>query len=82
MYSRHLHAAVCSKLCSLTQIPDVERFREVLHGAVQSALRDGADEVQKNGAIQTREGWMHIHGTSPFSSVKDSMRAFVLPYSF
>ena len=33
-----------------------------MHEAIQSALRDGADEVQKNGAVQTREGWMHIHG--------------------
>ncbi|EPT03188.1 hypothetical protein FOMPIDRAFT_1116841 [Fomitopsis schrenkii] len=37
-------------------------FRTVLHEAIQSALRDGADEIQKNGAIQTQAGWMHIHG--------------------
>jgi len=36
-------------------------FRELLHEAIQGALRDGADEVQKNGAIQTQQGWMHIH---------------------
>ncbi|KAI0772883.1 hypothetical protein BD413DRAFT_36346 [Trametes elegans] len=47
----------------LNDFVENERFREVLHEAVQSALRDGVDEVQKNGAIQTREGWMHIHGT-------------------
>ncbi|KAI0634286.1 hypothetical protein C8Q77DRAFT_1055182 [Trametes polyzona] len=45
----------------LNDFVENERFREVLHGAIQSALRDGVDEVQKNGAIQTREGWMHIH---------------------
>ncbi|KAI8989112.1 hypothetical protein BD414DRAFT_439655 [Trametes punicea] len=45
----------------LNDFVENERFREVLHEAVQSALRDGVDEVQKNGAIQTREGWMHIH---------------------
>ncbi|PCH37399.1 hypothetical protein WOLCODRAFT_84520 [Wolfiporia cocos MD-104 SS10] len=38
------------------------RFREVLHEAIQSALKDGVDEIQKNGAIQTLQGWMHIHG--------------------
>ncbi|RPD61644.1 hypothetical protein L226DRAFT_461226 [Lentinus tigrinus ALCF2SS1-7] len=47
----------------LNDFVENERFRELMHEAVQSALRDGADEVQKNGAIQTREGWMHIHGT-------------------
>ncbi|KAI0725978.1 hypothetical protein C8Q72DRAFT_888126 [Fomitopsis betulina] len=36
-------------------------FRNVLHEAIQSALRDGADEIQKNGAIQIQAGWMHIH---------------------
>ncbi|KAH9829256.1 uncharacterized protein C8Q71DRAFT_444591 [Rhodofomes roseus] len=36
-------------------------FRDVLHGAVQGALRDGVDDVQKNGAIQTQVGWMHVH---------------------
>ncbi|KAI0324572.1 hypothetical protein GY45DRAFT_1288675 [Cubamyces sp. BRFM 1775] len=45
----------------LNDFVENELFREVLHEAVQSALRDGLDEVQKNGAIQTREGWMHIH---------------------
>ncbi|KAH9903381.1 hypothetical protein C8Q73DRAFT_785967 [Cubamyces lactineus] len=45
----------------LNDFVENELFREVLHEAVQSALRDGVDEVQKNGAIQTREGWMHIH---------------------
>lgn len=34
----------------------------MLHEAIKSALRDGADDIQKNGAIQTQAGWMHIHG--------------------
>ncbi|KAI0672292.1 hypothetical protein C8Q78DRAFT_740552 [Trametes maxima] len=45
----------------LNDFVENERFRAVLHDAIQSALRDGLDEVQKNGAIQTGEGWMHIH---------------------
>ncbi|KAH9934145.1 uncharacterized protein B0H18DRAFT_1114891 [Fomitopsis serialis] len=36
-------------------------FRDVLHEAIQGALQDGADDIQKNGAIQTQVGWMHIH---------------------
>lgn len=40
----------------------VARFREVLHKAVQEGLRDGVDEIQKNGALQLQQGWMHIHG--------------------
>ena len=46
-----------------------ERFREVLHEAVQTALRDNADDVQRAGAVQLQDGWMHIHGASPTSPV-------------
>ncbi|KAM5533009.1 hypothetical protein V8D89_013351 [Ganoderma adspersum] len=45
----------------LNDFVENDHFREVLHEAIQSALHDGVDEVQKNGAIQTQEGWMHIH---------------------
>ncbi|KAI0088245.1 hypothetical protein BDY19DRAFT_891510 [Irpex rosettiformis] len=37
------------------------KFLDVLHEAVQSGLRDGVDDIQINGAIQTQQGWMHIH---------------------
>lgn len=40
----------------------IAKFRDVLHEAVESGLRDGVDDIQINGAIQTQEGWMHIHG--------------------
>ncbi|KAJ3482018.1 hypothetical protein NLI96_g7278 [Meripilus lineatus] len=36
-------------------------FLNILHEAIESGLNDGVDEVQKNGAIQTQQGWMHIH---------------------
>ncbi|KAI0826213.1 hypothetical protein BC629DRAFT_1578645 [Irpex lacteus] len=36
-------------------------FREILHEAIQSGLRDEVDDIQINGAIQTQQGWMHIH---------------------
>ncbi|CCM03059.1 uncharacterized protein FIBRA_05179 [Fibroporia radiculosa] len=36
-------------------------FREILHEAIRGGLMDGVDEVLINGAIQTQEGWMHIH---------------------
>ncbi|PCH37364.1 hypothetical protein WOLCODRAFT_158090 [Wolfiporia cocos MD-104 SS10] len=42
------------------------RFREVLHEAIQSALRDGLDEIQKNGMTQTQQRWMLIHGKPSF----------------
>ncbi|KAI9460679.1 hypothetical protein HD554DRAFT_2206852 [Boletus coccyginus] len=41
------------------------RFRPLLHEAIQQALREGADDVWKNTAIQIQQGWMHIHGTFP-----------------
>ncbi|KAF9233905.1 hypothetical protein BU15DRAFT_90179 [Melanogaster broomeanus] len=37
------------------------RFRPLLHEAIQQALREGADEVWINGALQLQQGWMHIH---------------------
>ena len=51
----------------LIRLPMPASFRNVLHEAIQSALRDGADEIQKNGAIQTQVGWMHIHGARPLT---------------
>ncbi|TBU23553.1 hypothetical protein BD311DRAFT_673735 [Dichomitus squalens] len=45
----------------LNDFVENERFLAVLHEAIQSALRDGVDEVQKAGATQTHAGWMHIH---------------------
>lgn len=36
-------------------------FKELLHEAIQSGLKDGVDDIQKNGAIQVQQGWMHIH---------------------
>ena len=42
----------------------IAKFLEVLHEAIQSGLRDGVDDIQINGAIQTQQGWMHIHGMS------------------
>lgn len=42
---------------------NIAKFREVLHEAIQSALRDGIDDIQANAAVQTQQGWMHIHGT-------------------
>lgn len=38
------------------------RFRPLLHEAIQQALREGADDIWTNSAIQIQQGWMHIHG--------------------
>ena len=38
------------------------KFRDLLHETIQEGLRDGVDDIQINGAIQTQQGWMHIHG--------------------
>ncbi|KZT04959.1 uncharacterized protein LAESUDRAFT_813833 [Laetiporus sulphureus 93-53] len=45
----------------LNDFVDNPRFRELLHETIQSGLRDGIDDIQINGAIQTQQGWMHIH---------------------
>lgn len=33
-----------------------------MHKAIVEALKDDVDEVQRNGALQLQNGWMHIHG--------------------
>ncbi|KAH9854568.1 hypothetical protein C2E23DRAFT_725907 [Lenzites betulinus] len=60
-----LPASGAGEEAGLNDFVENEKFRELLHSAIQAALRDGADEVQRNGAIQLGEGWMHIHGMSP-----------------
>ncbi|EGO28093.1 hypothetical protein SERLADRAFT_462590 [Serpula lacrymans var. lacrymans S7.9] len=39
----------------------ITKFRAVLHRAIQTGLREGADDIQINGALQLQIGWMHIH---------------------
>ncbi|KAJ4486894.1 hypothetical protein C8R41DRAFT_768434 [Lentinula lateritia] len=38
------------------------KFRHLLHEAVKSGLQANVDEIQRNGALQIQQGWMHIHG--------------------
>ncbi|KAK7461109.1 hypothetical protein VKT23_009035 [Stygiomarasmius scandens] len=45
----------------LNDFKENPKFRNLLHEAIQAGLREDIDEVQRNGAIQLREGWMHIH---------------------
>ncbi|KAI0074935.1 hypothetical protein K474DRAFT_1709427 [Panus rudis PR-1116 ss-1] len=50
-------------------------FVEILHEAVKSGLTDGVDEIQKNGALQLQQGWMHIHderNPPPLGRIGDS----------
>lgn len=37
-------------------------FRPIMHRAIQDALRKDLDDIQRNGALQLQNGWMHIHG--------------------
>ncbi|KAF9451434.1 hypothetical protein P691DRAFT_699271 [Macrolepiota fuliginosa MF-IS2] len=38
------------------------KFLDILHSAIKDGLKEGVDEIQKATAIQTMDGWMHIHG--------------------
>lgn len=40
-----------------------------MHEAVQQALREGADDVWTNSAIQIQQGWMHIHGMIQYHAI-------------
>lgn len=37
-------------------------FREILHKAIKAGLREDVDAIQRNGALQLQQGWMHING--------------------
>lgn len=60
-----------SPLVDINRSPSLslDKFVGVLHEAISSGLRDGVDEIQINGAIQTQDGWMHIHGNVPFTVI-------------
>ncbi|KIK68326.1 hypothetical protein GYMLUDRAFT_68192 [Collybiopsis luxurians FD-317 M1] len=45
----------------LNDFKENPKFRELLHDAVKSGLKTDVDDVQRNGATQLQEGWMHIH---------------------
>jgi len=49
------------------------KFRDVLHEAIQTGLREGVDEVQINSAKQTQHGWMHIHGEDEYYTSQTSI---------
>ncbi|KAG6867987.1 hypothetical protein C0993_008671 [Termitomyces sp. T159_Od127] len=36
-------------------------FRDLLNEVIKSGLENEVDEIQRNGALQLQEGWMHIH---------------------
>ncbi|VDB85169.1 unnamed protein product [Peniophora sp. CBMAI 1063] len=36
-------------------------FRNILHEGIKQGLAEGVDDIQIQGAIQLREGWMHIN---------------------
>ncbi|KAL6309459.1 hypothetical protein BKA93DRAFT_814867 [Sparassis latifolia] len=45
----------------LNDFQENDKFHALLQEAVRSALADGTDYVQINSALQTQQGWMHIH---------------------
>ncbi|KZT28190.1 hypothetical protein NEOLEDRAFT_1087166 [Neolentinus lepideus HHB14362 ss-1] len=45
-------------LNDFTENPD---FRDLLHEAIKQGLEEDVDDIQRNGAMQLQEGWMHIH---------------------
>ncbi len=36
-------------------------FLPLLHHALKTGLAEGVDDIQRNGAIQLQNGWMHVH---------------------
>jgi len=47
----------------LNDFKENSKFRTLLHAAISSGLAEGIDDIQINGAMQTQQGWMHIHDT-------------------
>ncbi|EGO18393.1 hypothetical protein SERLADRAFT_481176 [Serpula lacrymans var. lacrymans S7.9] len=58
-----LHSNLCSTSMHFFSCPTniTAKFRAVLHRAIQTGLREGADNIQINEALQLQIGWMHIH---------------------
>jgi hypothetical protein len=53
--------AAAGEDAGLNDFSENPAFRPVLHSALRSALRDGADDVQAAAATQLHAGWLHIH---------------------
>ncbi|KAJ7075110.1 hypothetical protein B0H15DRAFT_867888 [Mycena belliarum] len=49
------------EVAGLNDFIENPNFRVLLHDAVKAGLREDVDDIQINGAIQLRDGWMHIH---------------------
>ncbi|KAJ3746560.1 hypothetical protein DFH05DRAFT_1393982 [Lentinula detonsa] len=45
----------------LNDFKENPKFRQLLHDAVKDGLQFDVDDIQRNGALQIRQGWMHIH---------------------
>lgn len=56
------------RFCRYSFLVDITlaAFVEVLHSAIKDGLTEGIDKTQKAMAMQTNQGWMHIHGMSDF----------------
>jgi len=45
----------------LNDFQENPKFRQLLHEAVKRGLDADVDDIQRNGALQLQQGWMHIH---------------------
>ncbi|KAE9405505.1 hypothetical protein BT96DRAFT_876512 [Gymnopus androsaceus JB14] len=45
----------------LNDFKENPKFRQLLHEVIQSGLKADVDDIQRNGALQVQQGWMHIH---------------------
>lgn len=45
----------------LNDFKENSKFRGLLHDSIKEGLTEEVDDIQINGALQLREGWMHIH---------------------
>ncbi|KAI0037085.1 hypothetical protein K488DRAFT_35732, partial [Vararia minispora EC-137] len=50
-----------SSEAGLNEFKENPAFRDLLHEAIAEGLAEDVDDIQRNGAIQLGEGWMHIN---------------------
>jgi hypothetical protein len=45
----------------LNDFEENPKFRQLIHEVIKSGLKADVDDIQRNGALQMHQGWMHIH---------------------
>ncbi|KAF7965103.1 hypothetical protein HWV62_45715 [Athelia sp. TMB] len=54
-------AAGAGEEAGLNDFKENPKFRVALHAAIREGLAEDVDDIQRNGALQLQQGWLHIN---------------------